>query len=113
MNRAERRRIGRENSDPIISIKQSEINKIKSDAVNEAVDTAFMLMLSIPVMVLHDKYPQLTRKEVDGKSRAERFSEMCLDLYDSYNRGYISFEELEQCLYEEAGVKPMFNRKEA
>ena len=64
-----------------------------------------VLKLCIPVMVIHDKYPQLMRREVDGKPRAERFADLCLDLYDSFNRGYITLDDLADCLWEEAGIK--------
>lgn len=78
---------------------------MKVDATNTAADTAFFLMLAIPVMVIHDKYPQIMRKMVDGKSREERFADLCLDLYDSFNKGYVTLDDLAECLWEEAGIK--------
>lgn len=106
MNRAERRRASREAaSDPVISIKQSEINKMRRDDLNKAVDTAFELMLAIPVMVIHDKYSLLMKKVVDGKSREERFAELCFELYDAYAKDYVTIEDLRKCLWEEAGMK--------
>lgn len=86
-------------------MKSSDVLTIKKDAVNEAVDTAFILMLGIPVMILHDKYSLLMKKEVDGKSRTERFADLCLDLYDSYNKGYLTLDDIHQYLWEEAGIK--------
>ena len=77
----------------------------KKQAANDAADIAFLLMLAIPIMVIHDKYPQLMRREVDGKSRAERFADLCLDLYDSFEKGYATLDDLAQCLWEEAGIK--------
>lgn len=71
----------------------------------EASNKAFFLMLAIPVMIIHDKYPQLMRKEVDGKSREERFVELCIDLYDSFERDFITVDDLHQCLWEESGIK--------
>lgn len=105
MNRAERRRTGKKGHEPVINIKTSDINQIKENAIMEASNKAFFLMLAIPVMVIHDKYPQLMRRDVEGKSRAERFADMCLDLYDSFDRGYITLEDFHQCLWEEAGIK--------
>lgn len=105
MNRAERRRLAKQGvvttKEPAINIKASDIEKIKMDAVNEAVDKAFFFSLAIPVMVLHDKFGQLMKKE----GRAEKFAELCLELYDTYHQGYVSIEDLQQCLYEEAGIK--------
>lgn len=105
MNRQERRKLAKQGkfipAEPVINIKASDIEKIKLDAVNEAVDKAFFLSLAIPVMVLHDKFGKLTKK--DG--REQRFAELCLELYQLYNEGYVSIEDLHQCLYEETGVK--------
>ena len=107
MNRAERRRQHREalKKDKAYYMKQEQIDAIKDTTTSKAVDTAFKLMLCIPVMVIHDHYAELMRKEVDGKSRGERLSDLILDLYDSYNKGLVSLEDLEKCLYEEAGIK--------
>lgn len=109
MNRAERRRRAKQglpvNKEPVINVKASDIQAIKEQATSSAADTAFLLMLAIPVMVIHDKYPQLMRREVDGKPRAERFADFCLDLYDSFNRGYVTLDDLADCLWEEAGIK--------
>ena len=88
-------------SDPMISMKKSDIDKIKMDASKQAADIAFELMLAIPVMIIHDKFGQLMKK--DG--REETFTELCLDLYDSFGRGYVTIEDLRKCLWEEAGVK--------
>ena len=73
--------------------------------IKEAIDTAFILMLGLPVMIIHDKYPQLMKKVVDGKGREERFTDLLLDLYDSVNKGYVSFEDLKDCLKEECGIE--------
>lgn len=109
MNRAERRRRQKQGlptpKEPIMNVKVSDIQNIKKQATTEAADLAFLLMLSIPVMVIHDKYPQLMRREVDGKSRAERFADLCLNLYDSFEKGYVTLDDLAQCLWEEAGIK--------
>lgn len=109
MNRAERRRRQKQGlpivKEPVLNIKASDIQQIKKDATNTAADIAFFLMLAIPVMVIHDKYPQIMRRVVDGKSREERFADLCLDLYDSFNKGYVTLDDLAQCLWEEAGIK--------
>ena len=109
MNRAERRRRQKQGlpivKEPVLNMKVSDIQQIKAQATNTAADTAFFLMLAIPVMVIHDKYPQLMRREVNGKPRAERFADLCLDLYDSFNKGYVTLDDLAQCLWEEAGIK--------
>lgn len=104
MNREERRRKGIKGKEPVINIKVSDIEKMKSDAVKEASNLAFKLMLSIPVMVLHDNYGKLNRLNVDGKTREERFAEMVLDLYNSFEKGDVTLDDLMQCLKDETGM---------
>lgn len=82
----------------------TQINQMKKDATDKAVDTAFILMLGIPTLVIHDKYPSLMRKEVDGKGREERFVDMCLDLYDSFNRGDVSLDDIAMVLKDECNL---------
>ena len=105
MNRAERRKSGIKESAKTYTLNDSQIKQIKDDAVKEAIDTAFILMLGLPVMIIHDKYPQLMKKVVDGKGREERFTDLLLDLYDSVDKGYVSFEDLKDCLKEECGIE--------
>jgi hypothetical protein len=109
MNRAERRRRQREGlstiKEPVLNIKASDIQRIKQDATDTAASSAFFLMLAIPVMVIRDKYPQIMKRKVDGKSREERFADLCLDLYDDFNKGQITLDDLKKCLWEEAGIK--------
>lgn len=101
MNRLERRRTGMKTKEPVINMKRSDIKKMKDDITSKAIDAAFLLMLAIPVMVIHYKYGQLMRK--DG--REERFTDLCLEMYDGFDKGYFTLEEAAQCLYEETGVR--------
>lgn len=107
MNRAERRRQGKVNAKATKTwnINASQLQGIKEDATTKAIDTAFLLMLAIPTMVIHDHYAKIMKREVDGKCREERFAELCLDLYDTFQQGYVSLEELKACLEEETGMK--------
>lgn len=100
MNRAERRKKALSAKPKVNNLKA-----IKLKAASQAADTAFFLMLAIPVMVIHDKYPRLMKRTVEGKTREERFADMCIDLYDSFNRGYVTLEDLSKCLWEEGGIK--------
>lgn len=102
MNRAEMRRAKRENNkkQKTYTLTQVQIDTIKQEAIKEAVDRAFLLMLVIPVMVLHDKW-----WEKSAKKRCSKFVDQCLDLYDSFEKDYVTLEDLKQCLEEESGVK--------
>lgn len=102
MGRAERRRLEKEKSKAgkVYTLTQAQIDAIKAQAVDEAVSTGFLLMLAIPVMVLHDKYWVKT-----AKRKLPAFVDHCLDLWDSYNKGYVELEDLRATLWEEGGVK--------
>lgn len=105
MNRAERRRLGVKNKEAVINIKQSDIEQMKEDATRESMEIAFKLMLAIPVMVVHKEYSKITKLEVDGKCREERFADLCLDLWNDFNKNKITLDELEECLYKYGGIK--------
>jgi len=102
MNRAERRRLEKQgkiaSKEPTINIKASDITSIKEDVAKKASDKAFFLMLGLPLMVLHDKWGF-------GKVRGERFITQVLDLYDSFEKGYLSLDDIHNCLWEEGGIK--------
>lgn len=99
MNRAERRRLKREEekSGATYNIKSSDISAIKRRATGEAVDKAFTMMLVLPLMVLRDKYGF-------GKKRLSEFIEYTLENYDSFEKGYVTLEDLQDTLKEETGI---------
>lgn len=101
MNRQERRRLGIKRKDPMISIKQSDIDRMKEEATEKGCKLAFGLMLAVPAMVIHDHYGELMKK--DG--RVSRFVDLCMEQYKCYEEGYITLEELAKCLKDEAGVE--------
>lgn len=105
MNRAERRAKGVTRKDPCYTLTKSQIDNIKSKATDDALTIAFKLLVCIPVMVIHDKYSKLIKKDVDGMSREERMAEYVIDLYDTFQQGYITLEELEECLRRETGMR--------
>lgn len=78
-----------------------EAAKLATDAKGGAMERLFEELIAIPVMVIHDHFAALMKK--DG--REERFAEMCLELYDTVEKGFVTPAELRQCLFEEAGVR--------
>ncbi|MBU5627719.1 hypothetical protein KQI82_12445 [Oscillibacter sp. MSJ-2] len=98
MNRAERRRKGAAvKKEAVWNIKASDIQKMKRDASRDAANLAFSMMLGLPVMVLHDKFGF-------GPVRCERFTDAVLELYDSFEKGYVSIEDIHGTLKEETGI---------
>lgn len=89
MNRAERRRLEKQGAnvrkEPVITMKSSEIEKIKSEAREEAVDTAMILLLGIPVKVLRERYGWGMKK------RLPEFAEAVLEVYSDFSEGGYDF----------------------
>ncbi len=104
MNRAERRRAEKQANKakaPTYNLTQEQINKIKQDASKEAIDTAFTLMLALPLEVLiGDGYWVKS-----AKKRLPKFMDEVLSLYDSWNKGVLTMEELRADLWEFGGIK--------
>lgn len=101
MNRPERRRLGIKRKDPMVSIKQSDIDRMKEEATEKGCKMAFNLMLAVPAMVIHDKFGSLMKKE----GRVEKFVDLCMEEYKCYEEGYITLEELAKCLKDEANIE--------
>lgn len=112
MTRAERRRLEKSTKkEATYNLTASQIQQIKTDATNEALDTALILLLGLPVLVIHDYYPQLMRKTLDGQSREERFTELLLGLYESFEKGNLPLDEVKDALKEECGIDIQERRK--
>lgn len=109
MNRSQRRKLKKQGiepkKEPIINIKASDVAAMKLEAAEDAANTAFVLMLGIPAMVIHDKYSKIMKRVEDGKPRVERFTDLCLELYDSFDKGYLTLDDIHECLREEAGLQ--------
>lgn len=75
-----------------------QIEDIKRKATSEAMDFAFKQMMLLPLMVLRDKYGY-------GAKRLEDFIENVADMLDSYNKGYLDLDDIEQTLKEETGIE--------
>ena len=103
MNRAERRRLEKQGKtvqkEAVLSMKASDLERIKNEAREEAVDTAMVLLLGIPVKVLHDKYGWGTKK------RLPEFAEAVLDVYSDFSEGDMTLEEFRELIYTECGIK--------
>lgn len=108
MNRTERRKAQKAGilveKEPVLNIKAADIQKMKQNASREAAEKAFLFMLGLPVMVLHDKFGF-------GSIRCERFTDAVLELYDSFEKGYVTLEDIHSTLKEETGITIIPDRK--
>lgn len=77
-----------------------ELAKAKEEAMNEAINTAMILLLTLPLEVLMDHYWT--------KSYAKRipeFTNRVLDYYEKWQNGEIDMDKLREDLWLYGGVK--------
>ena len=90
MDRAEFRRQQRleRKKDKIYHLTQAQIDKMKEDAVQEAVDVSFALMLAIPTERLLEYWKKTAPK------RIPQFLDDCLDTYEKIGAGTVKLSDL-------------------
>lgn len=99
MNRAERRRQGKAGADPVYTLRKSDIDKIKLTATQQAVDTVMLLLLSIPVKVMREKFGW------GEKKRLPEFADAILDEYEAFSNGERELDEYREMVWETCGVR--------
>lgn len=103
MNRAERKRQERERSKAktvTYNLTKEQIDKMKTDAVEKAVNTAMVLLLALPLEVLMDHYwPKSYAKKIP------EFTNYVLEYYRQWQDGELDMEELKKDLWEYGGVR--------
>lgn len=107
MTRAEIRRIQKEKEKGSRSRSYSndEIRQIKDAQYEKGVAIGLEAGLGVSVMILRDKYSEIMKRISDGKCREERFAEMYIDLLDSFQKGYVTLDDLEETIFEETGMR--------
>jgi hypothetical protein len=100
MNRAERRRSARDQQQKqkTYVLTEEQIQQMKYQAVHEAMKKTFLMFLSIPVMVLHDKFGF-------GEQRLTKFMDYCLVWYESVRDDETRLMELVKVAEEECGIQ--------
>jgi hypothetical protein len=119
MNRAEIRRLEREKIkdkthtynltkaqlDTLVRERvQSELNdikaKIKKEATEDAVNTAMVLMLTLPLKVLMDDY--WTGEQLE---QIPEFTDKVIEYYEKWQNGELDIDKLREDLWNYAGVR--------
>lgn len=114
MNRAERRRQEKEASKrpAIYNLTQAqldsavktgiekEIQRVKREATENAINTAMTLLLTLPLEVLMDHYWQKSYAK-----RIPKFTELVLKYYERWQDGELDMDKLKEDLWEYGGVR--------
>ena len=80
---------------------QSELDRIKKEATEEALNTAMVLMLTLPLKVLIDNY--WTSKE--QLEQIPDFTDKVIEYYEKWQNGELDIDKLREDLWNYAGVR--------
>lgn len=95
----------KEKKEPTYCLTLSQLEAMKTRAVREATEAAWILMLAIPVMVLMDKHG-FDREQL-GKVVDE-----ILEKYEGFEQGYFTLDDARQVILEEAGAEIQMPNKQ-
>ena len=79
---------------------QSELDKVKKEATEDAVNTAMVLMLTLPLKVLMDDYWSGEQLE-----QIPEFTDKVIEYYEKWQNGELDIDKLREDLWNYAGVK--------
>lgn len=77
-----------------------ELQRIKQEATDDAINTAMVLLLTLPLEVLMDHYWQKSYAK-----RIPKFTELVLEYYERWQNGELDMDELKEDLWEYGGVR--------
>lgn len=85
-----------------------ELIRVKQEATDDAVNTAMVLLLALPLEVLMDHYWTKSYAK-----RIPKFTERVLEYYERWQNGELDMEKLKEDLWEYGGVKLVESEGEA
>ena len=85
-----------------------ELTRVKQEATDDAVNTAMVLLLTLPLEVLMDHYWTKSYAK-----RIPKFTELVLEYYERWQNGELDMEKLKEDLWEYGGVKLVESEGEA
>lgn len=100
-NKAQIKQARQKGMNPIELMQMKAIAKKEADKMaHEACEKAFMQLLAIPCMILEEDYWKKS-----AKKRIPKFIDDIASLYDSYERGIVTDQDLADFLKEIAGIE--------
>lgn len=85
-----------------------KLERIKQEAMDDAINTAMVLLLTLPLEVLMDHYWTKSYAK-----RIPKFTELVLEYYERWQNGELDMEKLKEDLWEYGGVKLVESEGEA
>lgn len=90
----------------VYTMTQAQIDAMKKDAIDQAIEQAFVLMLCFPVEVLANEYWEKT-----AKKRIPHFVDSCISLYEAYAQGVVDLDQMFNDVEQLSGIKIMDRAK--
>lgn len=114
MGRAERRRLQKEANKKPVTYNftkeqaeqvvrrgiEKELQRVKQEATEDAINTAMLLLLTLPLTVLMENYWQKSYAQ-----RLPKFTELLLEYYNRWQNDELDMEEMKRNLWEYGGVR--------
>jgi hypothetical protein len=109
LNREQRRKQKKsqqksEKTQKFYTVSDEKIAEIKQNAKKEAIDEAFILMMGLSVMTISDHIHDLWKVKGYEKCREERFTDYVLKLWEEYQQGVFTLQDVLECLKDECGL---------
>lgn len=79
---------------------RDKLKELKEEATSDAVNTAMILLLTLPLEVLMDHYWQKSYQK-----RIPEFTEYVLEYYERWQNGELDMDKLKEDLWEYGGVR--------
>lgn len=79
---------------------EKELQRVKQEATDDAINTAMLLLLTLPLTVLMEHYWQKSYAQ-----RLPKFTELLLEYYNRWQNDELDMEELKRNLWEYGGVR--------
>lgn len=100
MTRAERRRIAKKQNkkEPIYNISEQNINKIKQNVTENAVETAITLLFSLTIRVMKEHYGW-------GHKRLPELADLLCDAYQEFDESGRTIRQEAEYTYQMTGVR--------
>lgn len=95
----------KEKKEPTYCLTLSQLEAMKTRAVREATEAAWILMLAIPVMVLMDKHGF-------EQDQLGKVVDQILGKYEAFEQGYFTLEDARRVILEEAGAEIQMPNKQ-
>ena len=83
---------------PTYNFTLEQIDAMKKQAVHDAVREVLELTIGLPAMVMRDKHGW-------GKMRLSKLADDVLALYESYDQGYLTLQDIRNTLKDECGFE--------